>query len=127
MIFSPWWGGRLARQRWRRRAGEDARATGCKVFFHFPKNHTSFRASGAGGPQRPEAGVVADWPEMAEETPDFERNPIVRQVSREAGFSPNFHGLALPPAGKAGAGAGFQGDSESSRNGDHSAAGVVEE
>ena len=58
---------------------------------------------------------------------NYETNPILRQARREAGFPPVFHGLALPPAGKAGAGAGFQGDSESSRNGNHSADGGVEE
>ena len=74
-----------------------------------------------------EAEPVADWPEMAEETPDFETNPIPRQAGRSAKFPANFHRLALPPAGKAGAGAGFQGDKESPRNGDHPAGGVVEE
>jgi len=64
---------------------------------------------------------------MAGNSADYETNPIVRQAGREAGLPPNFHGLALPPAGEAGAGAGFLGDSESSRNGDYSAGGGVED
>ena len=73
------------------------------------------------------ADPVADRREMAGNSADYETNPIVRQASREAGLPPIFHGLALPPAGEAGAGAGFRGDRESSRNGDPSAGGVVEE
>ena len=64
---------------------------------------------------------------LAGNSADYETNPIVRQASREAVLPPNFHELAFPPNGKAGAGAGFQGDSESSRKGDHSAGGGVEE
>ena len=71
--------------------------------------------------------MVAEWLEVAGNPADYETNPIVRQGGREAGLAPNFHGLALPPAGEAGAGAGFRGDSESSRTGDPSAGGGVEE
>ena len=74
-----------------------------------------------------EAGAVADWLEVAGNSADYETNPIVRQASWEAGLPPNFHGLALPPAGEAGAGAGFRGDKESSRACDPSAGGLVEE
>ena len=77
--------------------------------------------------KRGEAEPVADWLEVAGISPYYERNPIVRQARRSADFPPNFHRLALPPAGKAGAGAGFQGDSESSRNGDQPTGGVAEE
>ena len=74
-----------------------------------------------------EAEPVADWPETAGNPAYYETNPIVRQASREAVLPPNFHGLALLPSGKAGAGAGFRGDSESSRIGDLSAGGAGEE
>ena len=46
--------------------------------------------------------MVVDGREMAGNSADYETNPIVRQASREAGLPPNFHGLALPPVGKAG-------------------------
>ena len=71
------------------------------------------------------ADPVAEWRELAGNSADYERNPIVREASREAGLPPNFHGLALPPAGEAGAGAGFRGDSESPRTDDPSAGGVA--
>ena len=71
--------------------------------------------------------MAADWLEVAGISADYETNPIVRQACREAVLPPNFHGLALPTAGKAGAGAGFLGDSESSRDGDPSAGGGAEE
>ncbi len=73
------------------------------------------------------AGVVAKRLELAGNSADYETNPIVRQARHSAEFPPNFLKLALPSAGEAGAGAGFQGDSEASRNGDPSAGGVVEE
>ena len=54
-----------------------------------------------------EAEPDADWLEVAGISAYYETNPIVRQARRSAGFPLNFLGLALPPAGKAGAGAGF--------------------
>ena len=50
---------------------------------------------------------VADWPEMAGISPDYETNPIARQARHSADFPPNFHRLALPPVGKTGPGADF--------------------
>ena len=73
-------------------------------------------------PSRIGRGLAVDLLEMAGMSADYETNPIVRQASREAVLPPNFHGLALPAAGKAGPGAGFRGDRESSRPGDFSAA-----
>ena len=35
-----------------------------------------------------EAEPVADWPEVVEKSPDYETNPIVRKVSREAVLPP---------------------------------------
>ena len=72
-------------------------------------------------------GMVAEWLEVAGNSADYETNPIVRQTRREAVLPPIFHRLALPPTGEARAGAGVQGDSESSRDGDHSSGGAVEE
>ena len=77
--------------------------------------------------KRGEAGPVADWLEVAGISAYYETNPIPRKARRSAGFPLNFLGLALPPAGEAGAGAGLRSDSELSRNGDHSAGGVIEE
>ena len=71
--------------------------------------------------KRGEAEPVGDGRETAGNSPDYETNPIERRAGPGADFRSNFQGSALPPAGKAGAGAGRQGDSESSRNGDHSA------
>jgi len=75
----------------------------------------------------PEAGAVANWLQVAGNSAYYETNPIVRQAGREAGLPPKFHGLALPLDGKTGTGAGLRGDMESSRSGDHSTGGVVEE
>ena len=51
--------------------------------------------------------MAAVWLEVAGNSAYYETNPIVRRVGREAGLPLKFHGLALPTAGEAGAGAGF--------------------
>ena len=52
-------------------------------------------------------GMAAVWLEVAGISAYYETNPIPRRVSQEAVLPPKFHGLALPAAGGAGAGAGF--------------------
>ena len=78
-------------------------------------------------PNRTEAGLLAEWLEVAGNSPYYETNPIVRQTRREAVLPLIFHGLALPPTGEARAGAGFHGDKKSSRDRDPSAGGAVAE
>ena len=73
---------------------EAAQAAGLTVRCFAPLSMTTYWA-------------VADCLDLAGNSADYETNPIVRQAGREAGLPPNFLKLALPPAGEAGAGAGF--------------------